>query len=222
MIASPQCCINEMSSQEKSCKTSLKLHIVQQRMSAFGHQLRALILGDYGDNQARLSEATLVSTGTISRLAREEVVPSIDTMHLFAKHLPIAQGAALYGAWLRDLIPARLRSEVGVWLARDVQSNALKQPAPPVFAQLDDATKEALGCLAQIALDDINAREAINSTYRFLRAMPIDASLENRRLANGVTAVPTGVSSTATKPEIQSSLAARSRVEAKRRQQSAE
>ena len=207
-------------------------------MSAFGHQLRALIQGDYGANQSRLSAASSVSTGTISRLAREEVVPSIETMHLFANHLPIAQGAALYGAWLRDLIPGRLRSEVGVWLARDNQSHILKQPAPPVFAQLDSETREALSYLANLALDDIHAREALSSTFRFLKGAPIDAAIEERRVIHGMEALPAGVqaekaltpreslsepplSSPPMKPEIPSALTARARTEAKRRQPSA-
>lgn len=150
-------------------------------MSAFANQLAAVIKQEFGGNQGRFADASSVNAGTISRLVREETVPGAETIQSFAQHLSASTAASLCGAWLRDLIPGPIRNDIGVWLARDVHSRHLKQPAPTCIDQLDPDTRDAIQFLASLALDSADARLALSHTAAFLRAAHVSDSVESGR-----------------------------------------
>lgn len=158
-------------------------------MSAFATQLLAVLQSHYDGNQARFAEEAGVNSGTVSRLAREEVTPSAETLQLLAKNLSRTVAAALVGAFLRDLIPQSLRGEIGVWLACDGQDGRLKQRVPSSWQQLDPNTRAAFDLLTSLALDNAEARDAINYTARFLGDPEIAKTLESSRAKRAADAL---------------------------------
>lgn len=157
-----------------------ELHTLQ-RMSAFATQLLAVLHTHYGGNQARFANEAGVNSGTVSRLVREEVVPSADTLQLLASNLSRTVAASLIGAFLRDLIPQPLRGEIGVWLACDSQDGRLKQRTPSSYQQLDPETRAAFDLLTALALDNGDVRDAITYTAKFLGDTSIATTLETAR-----------------------------------------
>lgn len=158
-------------------------------MSAFATQLLAVLQSNYDGNQARFAEEAGVNSGTVSRLAREEVTPSAETLQLLAKNLSRTVAASLVGAFLRDLIPQSLRGEIGVWLACDGQDGRLKQRAPSSWQQLDPETRAAFDLLTSLALDNADARDAIKCTARFLGDTDIAQKLESTRTRRAADAL---------------------------------
>ncbi len=136
-------------------------------MSAFATQLASIIEHQFAGNQARFSEVAHVYGSTVSRLVREEVVPSAETIEAFAKSLPRESAAALCGAFLRDLIPHELRSDVAVWLSHEMVGS--KPKSPLALELLDPESRESITLLATLALENHEARHALNCTANFLR-----------------------------------------------------
>lgn len=142
-------------------------------MSAFATQLASIIEHQFAGNQARFSEVANVYGSTVSRLVREEVVPSAETIEAFAKGLPKESAAALCGAFLRDLIPHALRSDVAVWLSHE--TGGLKPTSPKAFEMLDPESRESITLLTTLALENREARNALNCTANFLRGTTVSS-----------------------------------------------
>lgn len=138
-------------------------------MSEFAHRLRDGIEADYGGSQARFAESAGISQAAVSRLVREEVSPSPETIQALANSLPAALGASLCASWLRDVIPSNLRNLITVRTAKDPDFVSLSHLQPDEWARLDAKSRDALSYLAQLALTNRDAAAALVSAAAFLQ-----------------------------------------------------
>jgi transcriptional regulator with XRE-family HTH domain len=138
-------------------------------MSAFAHQLRAIISEGYQQSQARFAEAAGMSQATISRLVREEVIPSAETICVMAKHLPAEIAGRACAAWLQDNIPNELRYQIRIQNHDAAEQERIRQTPPRVWMQLDGETQGALMHIARLAVRHKAVRDSLISTAKFLQ-----------------------------------------------------
>jgi transcriptional regulator with XRE-family HTH domain len=138
-------------------------------MSAFAHQLRAIISEGYDHSQARFAEAAGMSQATISRLVREEVEPAGETICVMAKHLPPDIAGRACAAWLEDNIPDELRYQIKIQNHDAAEQERIRQTPPRIWMQLDAETQAALMHIAKLAVRHKAVRDSLVSTAKFLR-----------------------------------------------------
>lgn len=160
-------------------------------MSNYSHALNAAIEKDFDGKQSALSKRAGVPSSMVSRHCSGNFRPDAESLDKICSVLEPESGAQVAAAHLHDETPRSAKDLIQVSTRTTARQAFVdhQEPLPPAFTRLDPKTQRALEILAEAALDNDNARDALQHTAKFIGG-DLDTPRPIKRKTRGVKPIP--------------------------------
>ena len=140
-------------------------------MSNYSHALSKIISEHFEGKQLKFAQTCAVPHSMVSRHCTGEYRPDLSSLEKICSALKPELCARLAAAHLHDETPPSGKFHVRVATTFEEKKEPMQEePQAPAFARLDRKTQRALEHLARAALENKDARDALQHTARFLGA----------------------------------------------------
>ena len=138
-----------------------------RKMSHYSHALQKVIDEYFDGRQAGLAEKSEIPSGTISKHCSGDYRPDLETLEKICKALKPEVRARLVSAHLQDETPPSARYYLTIKpLPGDDASRVDEKPSK--LDGLDRKTRKAIEFIAEKAIENKDAKDALQHTAKFL------------------------------------------------------
>jgi predicted transcriptional regulator len=137
-------------------------------MSHYSHALQEVIVEHFGGAQLGFATKCKISQAVISKHCAGTLRPKVETLEKICKSLPAGVGARLVVAHLQDETPASARYYLMVNLHTKDGAARMEEKPDSKLDHLDRKTRKAIEFIAEKAIENKDARDALQHTAKFL------------------------------------------------------